>query len=228
MTDLEKSGDGRAIAIEMVSGAFAAILALPAGPAAPVIAGLAAPLIARGAERVAAEWRRKTTVVADTALSVGVFIDPEAFCDALTSDSGMIALTQKILFAAAVTGNDRKLRALGAVLGRAAQDRRLDETNLLIDALAAIEDPHVLVMGVLAREAPESRPGWLAQHVQAQVALEPELVLAVLSTLTRYGLAGTNRDNYGAVDQYMLTRFGHLVLDVMRQAASAEGAGAER
>ena len=93
---------------------------------------------------------------------------------------------------------------------------------------AVVSECRSLVMGVLAREAPESRPGWLAQHVQAQVALEPELVLAVLSTLTRYGLAGTNRDNYGAVDQYMLTRFGHLVLDVMRQAASAEGAGAER
>jgi hypothetical protein len=219
---LEKPGEGRAVATEMVSAAFAAILALPAGPAAPVVAALAAPLMARMAERVAAEWRRKTCVVAETALSTAGIADPEAFCDALTSDPGMIALVQKILFAAAVTGNDRKLHALGAVLGRAAQGHRLDETNILIDALAALEEPHVIVMEVIASEAPENRPGWLSQHVQAKVALKPDLVLAVLSTLTRYGLAGSDRNVYGSVDQYMLTRFGHLVLDLMRQAANAE------
>jgi hypothetical protein len=222
VADLEKPGEGRAVAIEMVSAAFAAILALPAGPAAPVVAALTAPLVARMAERVAAEWRRKTSMVAETAMSTAGIADPEAFCDALTSDPGMIALAQKILFAAAVTGNDRKLHALGAVLGRAAQGHRLDETNVLIDALAAIEEPHVIVMEVIASEAPETRPGWLSQHVQEKVALEPDLVLAVLSTLARYGLAGSDRNVYGSLDQYMLTRFGHLVLDLMKQAANAE------
>ncbi len=128
MTDLEKPGDGRNIAIDMMSGAFAAILALPAGPIAPVIAGLTAPLIARVAVGVAAEWRRKTTVVADTAFSAGGFTDPEAFCDALTSDPGLIALTQKILFAAAVTGSDRKLRLLARCSG--APPRTADWTRL--------------------------------------------------------------------------------------------------
>ena len=165
---------------------------------------------------------RKTSVVAETALSTAGIADTEAFCDALTSDPDMIALTQKILFAAAVTGNDRKLRALGAALGRATHGHRLDETNILIDALTAIEEAHVIVMEVMASEAPENRPGWLSQHIQAKVPLEPDLVLAVLSTLTRHGLASSDRNVYGAVDQYMLTRFGHLVLDLIEQAANAE------
>jgi hypothetical protein len=65
----------------MVSAALAAILALPGGPGAPVVAALTAPLLARMAERAAAEWGRKTSVVAETALSTAGIADPEAFCD---------------------------------------------------------------------------------------------------------------------------------------------------
>jgi hypothetical protein len=68
----------------------------------------------------------------------------------------MMALTEKIIFAARVTGNKRKLRALGALLGTSARHPGSEqhETSLLIDALAAIAGSHVLVMDVLANLPP--------------------------------------------------------------------------
>jgi hypothetical protein len=214
------------MAVAVVASAFVAILALGTGPAAPVVTAIATLPAIHFAERVAAEWRRKSNTVAASALRASGFADPEAFCEALTSDPDMIALTQKILFAAAVTGNEGKLRALGEVLGRAAGGQPLDETNLLIDALADIEEPHVTVMEVIDRPAPEGRPGWLPSHVQAEVDLQPDLVLAVLETLNRRGLTDADRNIYGAAPQYMLTSLGSLLLSVMRQAASGPTAGA--
>jgi hypothetical protein len=178
MADLVTPIEQGTIATEVVGAVLVALVALPAGPAAPVVAGLITPPITRIVERAAAEWRRRTSVGAQAALSTSGITDPEAFCQALTGDPGMIALTQKILFAAAVTGNDRKLGALGAALGRAAQDHDLDETNMLIDALAAVEEPHVIVMEIISSEPPEGRPGWLSRNVQSKVALEPDLVPA--------------------------------------------------
>jgi len=103
-------------------------------------------------ERVAAEWRRKNNVVADSALQTSILDTPERLAEVLTGDPSMIALTQKILFAAAVTGNERNLRAFGALLGGAVRRHGdwPEETNLLIDALADLEDLHVMIMDVSA------------------------------------------------------------------------------
>src|SRR6266567_3053164 len=70
---------------------------------APVTAAAMTPLTTRMVELAAAEWRRKSSVVADSALRTSGVGDPEDFCRAPDGDPDMIALTQKILFAASVT-----------------------------------------------------------------------------------------------------------------------------
>ena len=152
VTSLERR-DGRDIAVEAGGLIFGAFLAAPAGSFAPFIAAAAAPFTQRMAEKIAAEWSRKSGVVASSALRTSGFGNPEHLAEALTGDADMIALTQKILFAASATGNDRKLCAFGGLLRGAARrhGRRLEETNLLIDALADLEDVHMVIMDVNRR-----------------------------------------------------------------------------
>jgi hypothetical protein len=206
---------------------LAVFLAKSAGPAAPFVAVAINPLTTRMAQKVDAELRRKSNVIAETAVRTSELDDPGEFCEALIGTPEMIALTQKILWAASVTGYERKLRALGALLGMAVKPggNRLDETNLLADALADLEEPHVVVMNVIAAPAadPEGRVGWLASQVQAEVAMEPDFVLAILNTLTRHGLAITEQNNYGAVPRFELTNFGRALADHMKRAAGEPG-----
>jgi hypothetical protein len=229
MTDMERR-DGHDIAVEAGGLIFAAYLAAPAGPLAPFIAAAATPFTRRMAERIAAEWSRKSNMIADSALQASMLDTPEHLAEALTGDPSMIALTQKILFAASVTGNDHKLRAFGDLLGGAVRCHRdrPDEINLLIDALADLEDLHVMIMDVISAPPPDERPGWLASQVQAEVKTEPDLVLACLNTLTRHGLADTNNDTYGSVEQFYLTKLGRALAEVIRHVAGEAGRSDEK
>jgi hypothetical protein len=69
----------------------------------------------------------------------------------------MMALTQQILSAASVTGNEHKLRILGALLGGAAagHGETLGETRLIVAALSDIEEPHTAILEVLNGPAPD-------------------------------------------------------------------------
>jgi hypothetical protein len=223
VSELEKP-DGQEMVVAAVGATFAVILAAGTGPLTPVVAAAITPLTTRMVQRINAEWRRKSDVIADTAVRASGLGDPAEFCEALTGSPEMIALAQKILWAASVTGNGRKLRAFGALLGTVVgrHGNGLDETNLLIDALTDLEAPHVVVMDVIAVPSgnPEGRVGWLASEVQAEVTMEPDLVLASLNTLTRHGLAITEQNNYGAIPRFELTSFGRALADHMKRAAS--------
>ena len=236
VTELEKP-NGHAMAVEAVGATFAVILAAGTGPLAPVVAAVATPLTRRMVQLVAAEWRRKSDVIADTALRASGLGDPEDFCSALVGDPDMIALTQKILWAASVSGDDRRLQALGTLLGRAAGrpgGDRLDETQLLVSALADLEAPHLIVLDVIADPAPddaqvrshpgselaESEPvGWLPEQVQEQVNLDPQFMLACLNALTRHGLAST-LGVLGGGQRFRITQLGRAIAIVMHGPGS--------
>jgi hypothetical protein len=146
------------MAVAALGEAFAAILGLAfGGPAAPVLIPALSPFTTRWMERAAAEWTRKSEVVADAALEASGLSDPEEFCDILYGDPELIALAQKIVWAASISGNSRKLQTLGAFLGGAVASRgdRLDETQLLVSALADIEASHAVVLDILTRPAPD-------------------------------------------------------------------------
>lgn len=157
VNELPEQRNDRSVAVEMVGLVFAAILASPGGPAAPFLAAAFTPATTRLMEKVAAEWTRKGEVLAQAALSASGLSDPEEFCEILSGEAELIALAQKIASAAAESGNVHKLRALGALLGGAVARHgdRVDETQLLVAALAAIETPHIVVLDLLMRPAPD-------------------------------------------------------------------------
>jgi hypothetical protein len=209
--------------------ALAAFFAAPAGYAAPELAGVMTPITTYMAQKVGLELRRKSNVIAENAVRSSGF-DAQELGEALVGNPEMIALTQKIVHAASVTRNEQKLRAFGTLLGAAARHRDGEqyETNLLIDALAAIEGGHVIVMDVLSEPSPdpEGRPGWLASHVQEHVAIEPDLVLGILNTLVNHGLAIPDQNNYGSIPFFEVTSLGRTLADLMRSVASDPGSEA--
>lgn len=157
MSELPEKRNAHSVAVETLGLTFAAILGLAAGPAAPLLTAALTPAATRLMEQVAAEWTRKGGIVAQAALSSSELNDPEEFCEILSGDPELIALVQKIVSAAAESGNGAKLRALGALLGGAVARRgdRVDETQLLTAALAAIETPHIVVLDLLMGPAPD-------------------------------------------------------------------------
>lgn len=217
-----------------IGAAFATLLGfvvLPAGPFAVAAASaMLTPYTARLVELAAAEWHRKSELVAETALAASG-LGEEEFCARLSGNPDLLALAQKILWAASVSGNEHKLRTLGQLFGGAVKDRgdRLDEAQILAAALADLEAPHVAVLDVLTGPAPQHEamlertggatdPGWwLPAQVQANTAMDPEFVLACLNALTRHGLA-TSATGLGGVPAFGLTKLGLALAEVMRQA----------
>lgn len=89
-------------------------------------------------------------MVAETAVAASGLGDEE-FCARLSGSQELLALAQKILWAASISGNEHELRTLGQLLGGAVKVRgdRLDEAQVLAAALADLEAPHVVVMDIL-------------------------------------------------------------------------------
>ena len=215
------------MAVQAGGAVLAIFLASVTGPLAPFVAAAATPPTTRMAELMVGEWRRKARVVTESALGASG-LDPEDLGEALTGDPGLIALTQKVFEAAAVSGNEQKLRGLGELLGRAAANPgdRLDEAQVLVAALADLEGPHLLVLDVLTQQAPGkwatgSLIGWTPMQVRARVSLDPEFVLACLNALTRHGLAaplsGTGLAG-GEEQRFEITRLGEAIALAMGNA----------
>jgi hypothetical protein len=157
----------RELAIGSAGGALAVFfsLAIPDPSASLLVGGALAPYTTELVRHVAVEWRRKRVVVEDAAVAAAA-VAPEEFCEILSEHPALIALAQKIAWAASMSASEPKLRGLGALLGGAVAMRgdRLDETQLLAAALSDMEGPHALVLEVLTQPPPDSeeRRRWAA------------------------------------------------------------------
>jgi hypothetical protein len=149
----------RDMAIASGGGALAVLfsLVIPEPSVSLVAGGALAPYTTELVRRAAAEWRRKRELVDDAAMEAAR-LPAEQFCAILSNDPTLIALAQKIAWAASVSASESKLRGFGALLGDAVARRgdRLDETQLLTAALSDMEGPHALVLEVLTQPSPDS------------------------------------------------------------------------
>ena len=150
---------GGEMAIAAIGQAFATFLGLAVGgPAGAVLGSALGPYGIRLIQLSAAEWGRKSEILAETALDASGVESPEEFFDILSQNPALSALMQRILWAASMSGNDSKLRAFGSLLGGAVARRgdRLDETEMLSAVLADIEKPHVITLEILASDPPDA------------------------------------------------------------------------
>jgi hypothetical protein len=97
MSDVPARPPPQEMAVNATGAGLAALLGcvmLPVGPVAAAVAGAAlTPYATRMVERAAAEWRRKSELVAETALAASGLSDEE-FCDALSGNPELLALAQ--------------------------------------------------------------------------------------------------------------------------------------
>lgn len=246
MSDPQESPDRGEMASKALGATLAAILGAATGPLALFTTAAIAPLMTRMAELIFAEWARKNDVVVATALQTSG-LGPDEFSGILAGDPELMGLTQRILGAASITGSEDKLRILGQLLGGASRGERLDETSLIVAALTDLEPPHIAVLNILARPAPDEeeqrrttagtlgggmrispeRTGdepvswaagaWLPSHIQDELPLAPGFVLGCLSVLTRHNLTRTLA-TYGGGQRFQITDFGRAMLDAMGQS----------
>ena len=162
---------GRQVAVAALGQAFGAFMGLALGgpDLGPILAAALVPYGEQWMRRVAAEWNRKGTIIAAAALEAPGLDDPRDLAERLTADPRLIALMQKIAQAAAGTAHEAKLRTFGRLLGGAvaASGDRLDETQLLVSALADLENAHIVVLDILTGPPPDD------EHY-ARIAVERE------------------------------------------------------
>jgi hypothetical protein len=218
VSDPQESRDRGEMASKALGATLAAVLGAATGPLAPFTTGAITPLMTRMAELIIAECSRKNNVVVATALHTSGF-GPDEFSEILAGDPALMGLTQRILWTASITGSEHKLRILGSLLGGVSRGEKLDETGLIVAALTDLETPHIAVLNVLARPAPDEQEqkratagalsgglriapertgnelmswaagAWLPEQIQDELPLPPGFVLGCLSVLTRHNLA---------------------------------------
>jgi hypothetical protein len=226
------SGDGRALEA-LVTGLVAVFGFLLGGPIGAFVGAAGSGYAVDFAKKVQAEWTRKSTIVVQAAIEVAGQ-DPAIF-SALADNPRLTALGQRIAFAAYMSGSDKKLRALGRLLGGAiaARGDKLDEAELLASVFADIGDAEILALELIAGDPPNADdqrrnhqqagtpfegPFWSVEAVQERLPIEPGLAQACLSALARYGLAEA-LSAYGPRAPYRITAFGRDFLAVMNAAA---------
>jgi len=156
MSESQEGSSSRDMAVASLGATLAAMLGAATGPLAPFTAAAVAPLTTRMTELMFAELGRKSNMVTAAALQASG-LGPDEFRDVLADDPAVMGLAQRILWVASITGDEHKLRVLGGLLGGAVACRgdKLDETGLIVTALADIDAPHTAVLDVLTRSAPD-------------------------------------------------------------------------
>jgi hypothetical protein len=196
-----------------------------------------------------AELARKGNVIGDAALEASQ-MNADEFYEALLTRPELAALMEKIARAAAESGYEAKIRALGTLLGGAAarNGRPFNETTYLIDVLADIDEPDVRVLEILTNQPPDSdianRPG---QSLSGGLAISserspdqpltsapnswlPSHVDQQLSMTSGLGLAALSRltrhglaeelGTYGGGSRFVITDLGRALLEVMNPGAA--------
>lgn len=180
------------------------------------------------ARAVAKEWASNGAEVAHAA-AAAAGLTHDKLMDTLADEDELHPLLRQVLEAAERTGDIRKLRTLGTVLGEAvtSRPRRVDEAAIIVAALRDLEPAHVRVLELLQQPGPDETPNteatqaWLPQSVAQNLPeVMPSLVAACLNALTRHGLA-TTRATWNGGSRYELTEFGQVMIDVLRRAAPA-------
>ena len=227
----EESRPQPSIVPDVAASAFAALVGYGVGDASgAVLANALGPLLARILRRALPEWRRNAEVALEAAAD-SAQLPPEEFLSVVENDPRLSALALRVLESVRFSANERKIRALGALLGGevARRGERVDEALLLADAVSQLEAPHVLVleaMEVFERREHERRAATNDPNDKKVAWFEPlaeisglpnHVVQLALATLVRSG--ALSPIPAWDVQGYELSEAGRAVLEVLRSAS---------
>lgn len=184
----------------------------------------------RLARSLTTEWRRNTSNALRVAVEASG-LSRENFAEWIKEDVRAIPLYLKVLWAAGMNGHDQTLRAMGAVLGSAAQatargdDEAFEEAELALRAMSDLTPRHFRVLRVLNEaqvvtiEGGEPNYGqFTPDHVASEAGMREEVAHQCLINLAGAGLATTLNVLGGMA--YPITDLGRAV--IMAATAVAE------
>lgn len=181
-----------------------------------------------------AEHRRNGSRALDAAVAMSG-LSRDDLAERIASDGRLVPLVTRVLYAAAMTGQDEILDALGAALGTAANDPdQTDEVELLLIGLTDLRRHHVRVLRSAAgppiwlepeREHDGVEPAKIAPVDDAQSwNIEGLASVSGLQTEVAY-IAATGLANAGFLQAfsafggtgYQITSLGRNLIDVLTQ-----------
>jgi hypothetical protein len=202
------------------AAAFAALSVQPVGV-----------VVQRSAQELRS-WRHPLQVM-EAAEAASGLTSPEVI-EAVADDPELHPLARRLLRAAAETGNERKLRLLGTVLGEAVRNRpvAIDDAQVLTAIIAGMEVLHIRVLESFDGVAPfkidddgKQQPGhWFPAQIAEQTPdVDPELIPHAIGTLVSLGLVEDDVSTYGGLYSHKITPLGRRIVEVGRRVGEAGG-----
>lgn len=213
----------------VVTGALVAEFGPIAAAGAGGAAGAMVKELPTVAEYLFADRRRSAIDMVERAIEIAD-ITSEEFVDALFADLQRRHLLRRAVLAASDSISDEKIRTLAAALAAGAittDDAVIDESVLVIDAVAQLDAVHLRVLALLATEPvdpavgtyPNFRPWpWTETQIYDAVPNLASVLPAILAKLQALGIA----DDFPAqlIDfaegRLQLTGFGRLCLGYLQ------------
>jgi hypothetical protein len=193
-----------------------------AGDAMAALIPMGGTLGKRFVRSLTTEWRRNTSNALGVAEEASG-LSREDFAGWIKEDVRAIPLYLKVLWAAGMNGHDQTLRAMGAVLGSAAQatargdDEAFEEAELALRAMSDLTPRHFRVLRVLNEaqvvtpEGGEPNYGqFTPDHVASEAGMREEVAHQCLINLAGAGLATTLNVLGGMA--YPITDLGRAVI----------------
>jgi hypothetical protein len=201
-------------------------IAVPVGAAA----GAVVKEIPALTQQLFADRRRTATDMMELAVAYAG-VSPEQFVTALAADPKHRYLLRRAVRAASDSDSDEKTRTLAAALAAgaiAADDAVVDESVLVINAVAQLEAVHLRVMALLATEPvdpavgnyPNFRPWpWTAQQIDDAVPQLVGVLPAIIAKLQALGIADDFPNQLVDFQEgrLQLTGFGRLCLGYLQE-----------
>lgn len=187
----------------------------------PFFGPLLTPLGSRLASAVAEEWRQNTSKALRAAEQMSG-MSREDLAAALEGNPRLIPLLTRVLFQAGMSGEEEKLHALGATLGRAVSTpEAIDEASVLLTALQDLSAAHIRILSMLTTPPPPfddtpegTRLAWSGYNIPRRAGLPDGLGPIVLTGLVNAGLI-SKEETYDFVGEYHPTDLGRMLLDVL-------------
>lgn len=174
-----------------------------------------------------AEWNRNTSVAVHAAERASG-LSREDFAEWINKDSKAAPLFMKVLWVAGMNGHDETLKAIGAVLGRAAKTDNKDEfadAELALHAMSDLGPRHFTVLAALAggvvvydENGGENVNQFTPSHIAAVTGLRVSVVHQCLVNLSGAGLVEPVAALGGMA--YPVTPLGKAVLHASQEATT--------
>jgi hypothetical protein len=171
------------------------------------------------------EWTRKSSIALEAAERAAE-LTREELGEVIANHPRLVPLATRLLYAAAMNGHEDTLRAMGSAFGDAVRDPDgIDESELILTALADLTEDHARTLLLLSAEPPEREDSarvWTAATLAEESKIPPRSAILCLGALLARGLVDAGSGFGRREPSYEITEPGKQVLQALREYANAD------